>query len=74
MGVIMRFRNDLRKIACLVLAILFFIQAGARQEVFAAEYWPEAPETESPAVVLMELSTGTVLYEKNSTEDRKAHV
>ncbi len=68
MGVIMRFRNDLRKIACLVLAILFFIQAGARQEVFAAEYWPEAPETESPAVVLMELSTGTVLYEKNSTE------
>lgn len=64
----MRFGNKIRKIACMILAILFFIQAGGSSEVFAAEYWPEAPQTESPAVILMELSTGTILYEKNSLE------
>lgn len=37
-------------------------------EVSAAEYWPEGPEVESPSVILMEMSTGTVLYEKNCDE------
>lgn len=64
----MQFRKNLHKIACMILAILFLIQTGGRSEVLAAEYWPEAPQTESPSVILMELSTGTILYEKNSLE------
>lgn len=63
----MRIKSYMPKVACMMLAILFFIQVGS-SEVSAAAYWPEAPETVSPAVILMELSTGTVLYEKNSTE------
>ena len=38
------------------------------QKVKAAEYWPQEPETESPNAIVMEESTGTVLYDKNSTE------
>lgn len=34
----------------------------------ASEYWPEPPETVSAGVVLMEASTGAVLYAKNDTE------
>ena len=33
-------------------------------DVKAADYWPDAPETLSPSVILMEESTGTILYEK----------
>ena len=37
-------------------------------DVKAADYWPDAPETLSPGVILMEESTGTILYEKNMDE------
>ena len=37
-------------------------------DVKAADYWPDAPETLSPSVILMEESTGTILYEKNMDE------
>ena len=43
------------------------------QKVKAAEYWPQDPETESPNAIVMEESTGTVLYDKNSTESGKYH-
>lgn len=36
--------------------------------VSAAEYWPEEPQIESPNAIIMEASTGTVLYEKNAHE------
>ena len=32
------------------------------------EYWPEGPQINSPCAVVMEVNTGTVLYEKNSHE------
>ena len=31
-------------------------------------YWPEGPQVNSPCAVVMEVNTGTVLYEKNSHE------
>ena len=34
----------------------------------AADYWPEGPAVESPCAIVMEATTGTVLYEKNSHE------
>lgn len=54
-----------RRALCLILFILLFLQTSA-ETVRATEYWPEGPAVESPSVVLMEMSTGTVLYEKDS--------
>ena len=31
-------------------------------------YWPEGPQINAPCAVVMEVNTGTVLYEKNSHE------
>lgn len=56
-----------RKTVCLILSLLCLFQINPT-EVLASEYWPEGPETNSPAVILMELSTGTILHEKNSQE------
>ena len=36
--------------------------------VKADEYWPEGPDIQTPSAVVMEVNTGTVLYEKNSHE------
>lgn len=56
-----------KKAACMLLSAVCFLTAFPTQ-IKAAEYWPEGPEVDSPCVILMEMSTGTVLYEKNSTE------
>lgn len=34
----------------------------------AAEYWPSSVQVESPSAIVMELETGTILYEKNANE------
>lgn len=60
-------KNRLKKAVCLVLAVLTAASIGTTK-VQAADYWPDAPETLSPSVILMEASTGTILYEKNSDE------
>lgn len=52
--------------ACLLAADI--PQGGNIGKVQAAEYWPEAPEITSPNAIVMEVSTGVVLYEKNSHE------
>lgn len=54
-----------RRILCLILGVLCFVQANPTT-VYATEYWPEGPQVESPSVILMEMSTGTILYEKDS--------
>lgn len=61
----MRKKGNWKKIICLVLSMFCFLQIKPA-EVHAAEYWPEGPEVESPSVILMEMSTGTILYEKDS--------
>jgi D-alanyl-D-alanine carboxypeptidase len=48
--------------ACAVSAVF----AGSPESLRAEEYWPQMPEIESPSAVVMEVNTGTVLYEKNS--------
>lgn len=60
-------KNRWKKALGLILTIAAVAIAGTK-EVRAADYWPEAPETFSPSVILMEESTGTILYEKNSDE------
>lgn len=61
----MRKKGNWKRIVCLALSLLCFLQTDPT-EVLATEYWPEGPEVESPSVILMEMSTGTVLYEKDS--------
>lgn len=63
----MMLKNRWKKAACLILTIISVVCLG-KVDVKAADYWPDAPETLSPGVILMEESTGTILYEKNSDE------
>ena len=63
----MMLKNRWKKAACLSLTIISAVCLG-KVDVKAADYWPDAPETLSPSVILMEESTGTILYEKNSDE------
>lgn len=57
----------LRRIASLVLGVICALQVSA-SAVNAAEYWPAELSVTSPSAIVMEVSTGTILYEKNSTE------
>lgn len=60
-------KNSILKRACsLLLGMVLTLQISV--SVFAADYWPEGMNTTSPSAIVMEMSTGTVLYEKNSTE------
>ena len=63
----MMLKNRRKKAACLILTIISAVCLG-KMDVKAADYWPDAPETLSPSVILMEESTGTILYEKNMDE------
>ena len=56
-----------RKIVSLFLCVIFALQIRM-PIVSATEYWPEGINTTSPSAIVMELSTGTILYEKNSRE------
>ncbi len=57
----------LKRVTSLFLGAVMVMQLGA-QTVNAADYWPEGLDTESPSAIVMEMSTGTVLYEKNCRE------
>ena len=63
----MMLKNRWKKAACLILTIISAVCLG-KVDIKAADYWPDAPETLSPSVILMEESTGTILYEKNMDE------
>lgn len=46
----------------------FCLLTSFPQKVEAAEYWPEGPTIDTPSAIVMEVSTGTVLYEKNADQ------
>lgn len=58
----------LQKMMSLFLFMVMALQVGV-QSVSAADYWPEGINVTSESAIVMEMSTGTVLYEKNSTEE-----
>ena len=55
-----------KKITCIVLSVLFIGMTPftARAEV----YWPEGPAINTPCATVIEINSGTVLYEKNFDE------
>ncbi len=58
----------LQKMMSLFLLMVMALQVGV-QSVSAADYWPEGINVTTESAIVMEMSTGTVLYEKNSTEE-----
>lgn len=60
-------RKKWKKAVCMLLSTVCFLSAFPT-EIKASQYWPEGPSIDSPSAILMEVSTGAILYEKNSTE------
>lgn len=58
-----------KRVLAAVLAVVCMLP-GVPQRVCADEYWPEGPETQSKSAIVMEVNTGTILYEKNSHKKR----
>lgn len=54
------------KKALAAVLVTVFALLPVPQSVRADQYWPEGPTTQSKSAIVMEVNTGTVLYEKNS--------
>ena len=63
----MKIKWNLKRACGLVFGI-FLMAAALPKQVMAADYWPEAPEVDAQSAIVMEQSTGTVIYDKNVTE------
>lgn len=53
-------------VVCVLAALLFVIQSVI--PVCAKEAWPKMPQVEAPSFCVMDISTGTILYERNMDE------
>lgn len=60
-------KNFKKRITGLVLGFFGVLQLTA-QTVPASQYWPEEISVNSPNAIVMEMNTGTILYDKNSKE------
>lgn len=60
----------MRKHIAAILGIVTLISSLTipTANVKAEDYWPEGPDIDTPNAIVMEVNTGTVLYEKNSHE------
>ncbi len=56
--------KKIRRLSCIILAILLILPA----KVHAKNKWPKMPHVEAPAICAMEISTGTIIYERNMDE------
>lgn len=56
-----------KRISCVILAAMSIITA-VPMEAKADEFWPEGPSVNVPCAIVIEVNSGTVLYEKNSDE------
>ena len=53
-------------LSCLLAVLICMINFTV--PVYAEETWPEMPQVEAPSICVMEISTGTILYEQNMDE------
>lgn len=56
-----------KKVVCIFMAMMT-IFSSSHIEAKAAQIWPEGPKVNAPSAIVMELNSGTILYEKNSDE------
>jgi D-alanyl-D-alanine carboxypeptidase len=62
--------ENMKKAKKLIAALLTTILTmAATVGVQAEETWPDMPTVEAPSICVMEISTGTILYERNMDEE-----
>ena len=59
-------KKQKKVISCLMAVLLCVINLSI--PVHAKEAWPKMPDVEAPSICVMEISTGTILYEQNMNE------
>lgn len=59
--------RKIKRWTCFLLSTVFLFQMSSLI-VQAEDYWPEGPQVAGESAVVMDVSTGTVLYEKNSRQ------
>ncbi len=64
----MKKTNSMKRVLLIILIIAAFIVQLKPNIVKAEDYWPSGPEVPSPCVIVMEVNSGAILYEKNSHE------
>lgn len=60
-------RKSIKKRFICVLFLILFLFTSAT-EANAQLYWPEGPSIQTPSAIVIEINSGAVLYEKNSTD------
>lgn len=62
--------KKIKRAVCMAVAIICTVSSITinPKQVQASDFWPEGPSVESASAILMEASTGTILYEKNSMD------
>ena len=63
----MKPKKRMKKLLSMITVMIMVLQTSIMR-VYAEDYWPTEVSTNSPSAIVMELSTSTVLYEKNSTQ------
>lgn len=64
----MKFSKKLKKVTACLLAALCILQINPQIAKADDAYWPEGVDIVSPSAIVMEVNSGTVLYDKNSDE------
>ena len=53
---------------CLLFAVTLLATAAPTSVQAEQEYWPEGPSIDTPSAIVMEMNSGTILYEKAAEE------
>lgn len=61
-------KRCIKRVAAFCLAVLCIFQINPMMTKADEEFWPDGMDVVSPSVIVMEVNTGTVLYDKNSDE------
>ena len=59
-------KKQKKAMSCLMAVLLCVMNLA--MPVYAKEKWPKMPDVEAPSICVMEITTGTILYERNMDE------
>lgn len=59
----MKMKKTWKRVVAALFAVTMVI-TGIPQTTYAKEYWPKGPSVEAKSAIVMEVNTGTILYEK----------
>jgi D-alanyl-D-alanine carboxypeptidase len=57
-----------KRALAIALSVLCAVPVIRPVEARADDFWPDGPDIDTPSAIVMEVNTGTILYEKNSQE------